>query len=129
MESLGGNRLWSDRFLGYHVAIAYYWALVLVYLGSPRIAYQFMELLEAHGEFSSAHCSIYSLRRTHIAPRPAFTAVDTYTTFVAENRSRLAALPAPQVAKSYYKSGDLYLCKFLAASLVITILSLFVSPP
>ncbi|KAG7351391.1 alternative oxidase-domain containing protein [Nitzschia inconspicua] len=84
MESLGGNRRWSDRFLGYHVAIVYYWVLVLVYLGSPRIAYQFMELLEAH-------------------------AVDTYTTFINENRSRLAALPAPKVAKSYYTSGDLYL--------------------
>jgi hypothetical protein len=46
MESLGGNAEWSDRFLGYHAAIAYYWFLILVYLGSPRIAYQFMELLE-----------------------------------------------------------------------------------
>jgi hypothetical protein len=46
MESLGGNAEWSDRFLGYHAAFAYYWFLVLVYLGSPRIAYQFMELLE-----------------------------------------------------------------------------------
>lgn len=25
MESLGGNALWSDRFLAYHVAFAYYW--------------------------------------------------------------------------------------------------------
>ena len=84
MESLGGNSRWSDRFLGYHVAFAYYWFLVTVYLFSPRIAYQFMELLEAH-------------------------AVDTYTTFVNENRSRLAQLPAPNVARSYYKTGDLYL--------------------
>ena len=86
MESLGGNSLWSDRFLGYHVAIAsaaasprlvrerstsrlrrrrdpatsqpldtavppprrYYWFLNGVFFCSPRIAYQFMELLEAH---------------------------------------------------------------------------------
>ena len=27
----------SDRFLGYHVALAYYWFLVIVYLFSPRI--------------------------------------------------------------------------------------------
>jgi ubiquinol oxidase len=47
MESLGGNTKWSDRFLGYHVAFLYYWFLIAVYLGSPRIAYQFMELLEA----------------------------------------------------------------------------------
>jgi len=84
MESLGGNSQWSDRFLGYHVAFAYYWFLVVVYLGSPRIAYQFMELLEAH-------------------------AVDTYTTFVRENRETLRKLPPPAVAASYYRKGDLYL--------------------
>ncbi|KAJ8599488.1 hypothetical protein CTAYLR_010441 [Chrysophaeum taylorii] len=84
MEALGGNARWSDRFLGYHTAILYYWALVLVYFCSPRIAYQFMELLEAH-------------------------AVDTYSTFVASNRARLARLPAPKVACSYYVTGDLYL--------------------
>eukprot|EP00629_Pelagomonadales_sp_RCC1024_P015420 CAMPEP_0119268822 /NCGR_PEP_ID=MMETSP1329-20130426/6468_1 /TAXON_ID=114041 /ORGANISM="Genus nov. species nov., Strain RCC1024" /LENGTH=356 /DNA_ID=CAMNT_0007268805 /DNA_START=185 /DNA_END=1252 /DNA_ORIENTATION=+ len=83
MESLGGNALWSDRFLGYHVAIAYYWFLNVVFFCSPRIAYQFMELLEAH-------------------------AVDTYGTFVRENRDRLAALPAPDVARAYYTEGDLY---------------------
>ena len=84
MESLGGNSLWSDRFLGYHAAFFYYWALIAVFLCSPRIAYEFMELLEAH-------------------------AVDTYGTFCRENRSRLAQLPPPQVAESYYKTGDLYL--------------------
>jgi ubiquinol oxidase len=84
MESLGGNAKWSDRFLGYHAAFVYYWLLVATYLCSPRIAYQFMELLEAH-------------------------AVDTYTTFVGQNRQRLAQLPPPRVARSYYKTGDLYL--------------------
>ena len=84
MEALGGNSLWSDRFLGYHVAIGYYWILNFVFFFSPRIAYQFMELLEAH-------------------------AVDTYGTFVVQNRERLAELPAPDVATSYYSSGDLYL--------------------
>ena len=83
MESLGGNALWSDRFLGYHVAFLYYWFLIAVYTCSPRVAYQFMELLEAH-------------------------AVDTYSTFVKENRDRLAQLPPPEVAESYYSSGDLY---------------------
>jgi ubiquinol oxidase len=84
MESLGGNALWSDRFLAYHAAIVYYWALNLVFLGSPRVAYQFMELLESH-------------------------AVDTYTTFCQENKERLQSLPPPPVAVSYYASGDLYL--------------------
>lgn len=84
MESLGGNAQWSDRFLGYHTAILYYWFLVGVFAFSPRVAYQFMELLEAH-------------------------AVDTYSTFVAENRERLAALSAPTVASAYYKAEDLYM--------------------
>ena len=44
MEALGGNALWSDRFLGYHAAIVYYWLLNVVFFFSPRIAYQFMEV-------------------------------------------------------------------------------------
>ena len=44
MDALGGNTLWSDRFLGYHAAIAYYWLLNGVFLFSPRVAYQFMEV-------------------------------------------------------------------------------------
>eukprot|EP00543_Licmophora_paradoxa_P004055 CAMPEP_0202450214 /NCGR_PEP_ID=MMETSP1360-20130828/8845_1 /ASSEMBLY_ACC=CAM_ASM_000848 /TAXON_ID=515479 /ORGANISM="Licmophora paradoxa, Strain CCMP2313" /LENGTH=180 /DNA_ID=CAMNT_0049068389 /DNA_START=240 /DNA_END=782 /DNA_ORIENTATION=- len=84
MESLGGNAVWSDRFLGYHLAIAYYWFLILVFFGSPRIAYQFMELLESH-------------------------AVDTYGTFIRQNRERLQQLPAPAVARGYYLTGDLYM--------------------
>mmetsp|Transcript_36976 Transcript_36976/g.118540 ORF Transcript_36976/g.118540 Transcript_36976/m.118540 type:complete len:390 (+) Transcript_36976:53-1222(+) len=83
-EALGGNGRWSDRFLGQHVAIAYYFFLVLVYLFSPRIAYEFMELLESH-------------------------AVDTYATFTAQNRERLKNLPPPNVATDYYTQGDLYL--------------------
>jgi ubiquinol oxidase len=84
MESLGGNSLWSDRFVGYHAALAYYWFLIIVYFFSPRIAYQFMELLESH-------------------------AVDTYGTFVRQNQQRLSELPPPNVARSYYSTGDLYL--------------------
>eukprot|EP00600_Ochromonadales_sp_CCMP1393_P001262 CAMPEP_0174982810 /NCGR_PEP_ID=MMETSP0004_2-20121128/16744_1 /TAXON_ID=420556 /ORGANISM="Ochromonas sp., Strain CCMP1393" /LENGTH=393 /DNA_ID=CAMNT_0016234891 /DNA_START=72 /DNA_END=1253 /DNA_ORIENTATION=- len=83
MESLGGDKEWKDRFIGYHAAIVYYWLLVIVYAGSPRVAYQFMELLEAH-------------------------AVDTYGTFLRENAATLRSLPAPNVARSYYLSEDLY---------------------
>jgi hypothetical protein len=36
-------------------------------------------------------------------------AVDTYTTFVNTNRQRLSQLPPPSIAKSYYKTGDLYM--------------------
>eukprot|EP00567_Pseudictyota_dubia_P015498 CAMPEP_0197446926 /NCGR_PEP_ID=MMETSP1175-20131217/11727_1 /TAXON_ID=1003142 /ORGANISM="Triceratium dubium, Strain CCMP147" /LENGTH=406 /DNA_ID=CAMNT_0042978103 /DNA_START=140 /DNA_END=1360 /DNA_ORIENTATION=+ len=84
MEALGGNALWRDRFLGYHVAIGYYWAICALFFFSPKAAYEFMALLEAH-------------------------AVDTYGTFFRENADRLKALPAPAVAMSYYKGADLYL--------------------
>lgn len=30
MESLGGDTLWSDRFLARHAAIVYFWVLTLV---------------------------------------------------------------------------------------------------
>lgn len=83
MESLGGNALWSDRFFGYHAAILYYWAVNALFLFSPKAAYEFMELLEAH-------------------------AVDTYTTFAKENAQRLKALPPPEVGRSYYAGADLY---------------------
>ena len=36
-------------------------------------------------------------------------AVDTYSTFLKENKEKLLELPAPAVAKSYYLSDDLYL--------------------
>ncbi|CAJ1922711.1 unnamed protein product [Cylindrotheca closterium] len=84
MEALGGDAIWSDRFLGYHIAIGYYWALIVVFFFSPAVAYEFMELLESH-------------------------AVDTYSTFLNENEEELKKLPAPAVAKSYYTSDDLYL--------------------
>jgi len=84
METLGGNSRWRDRFLGYHVAFAYYWAVNILFLFSPAAAYEFMELLEAH-------------------------AVDTYGTFYRENEARLKSLPAPKVAISYYKADNTYM--------------------
>lgn len=61
----------------------YYWLLIGTYLFSPRVAYQFMELLESH-------------------------AVDTYGEFLDENADRLKSLKAPDVAVSYYTGSDLY---------------------
>jgi len=83
METLGGDKRWSTRFLGSHVAVGYYWLLILTYLYSPRVAYQFMELLESH-------------------------AVDTYGTFVNENKEKLQQLPPPDIAVSYYTGNKLY---------------------
>lgn len=113
MEALGGSASWTDRFLGYHIAIGYYWALNALFLFSPRAAYEFMEvrLLVPLAWFAFlffltlllSFCFFYTnqLLESH--------AVDTYTTFLEENEERLRSLPAPRIAKSYYTSGDLYM--------------------
>lgn len=77
MESLGGARKWSDRFLARHTAIAYYVVLVILYLLSPSTAYKSSELLEMH-------------------------AVDTYRQFVEENEEILSELPPPSITNSKY---------------------------
>ena len=84
MESLGGDASWRDRFLGQHAAIVYYFVLVLLWLISPALAYNFSELIEAH-------------------------AVDTYATFVDENEALLKTMPPPRIAVEYYQGADLYL--------------------
>ncbi|KAG1680404.1 hypothetical protein FOA52_015495 [Chlamydomonas sp. UWO 241] len=84
MESLGGDQLWVDRFMGQHAAIVYYWILVVMYMGAPKLAYNFSELIEAH-------------------------AVDTYGEFADANKDLLKTLPPPIVAAQYYSSKDLYL--------------------
>eukprot|EP00959_Pyramimonas_sp_CCMP1952_P167917 3509023-Pyramimonas_sp.AAC.1 len=78
MESMGGDRAWVDRFFGQHSAVAYYVALVVLWLISPTIAYNFSELIEAH-------------------------AVDTYEEFLHENEELLKTIPAPEVAREYYE--------------------------
>mmetsp|Transcript_5874 Transcript_5874/g.11988 ORF Transcript_5874/g.11988 Transcript_5874/m.11988 type:complete len:462 (-) Transcript_5874:788-2173(-) len=84
MESMGGDRAWIDRFFGQHSAVAYYLALVVLWLISPTIAYNFSELIEAH-------------------------AVDTYEQFVEQNEELLKTIPAPRVAREYYEGEDMYL--------------------
>jgi len=84
MESLGGDRLWRDRFLAQHSALVYYFVLMGLWLVSPALAYNFSELIEAH-------------------------AVDTYAQFADQNKHILRELPAPRIAKAYYENEDLYL--------------------
>jgi hypothetical protein len=48
MESLGGDQLWVDRFMAQHAAIIYYFILLLMFVASPPLAYNFSELIEAH---------------------------------------------------------------------------------
>jgi ubiquinol oxidase len=43
-----GDQLWIDRFMAQHAAIVYYIILVLLFVFSPKLAYNFSELIEAH---------------------------------------------------------------------------------
>ncbi|KAJ1617884.1 alternative oxidase, partial [Pavlovales sp. CCMP2436] len=79
MESLCGGTLLSDRFVANHLALAFYGLTYITYLVSPRITYELSELL-------------------------AVDALDSYNAFVARNSARLAELPPPWVAKSYYSN-------------------------
>lgn len=78
MEALGGERRWVDRFLARHASMAYYLILLSLYFLSPQMAYKSSELLERH-------------------------AVDTYETFLKQNKERLKLLIAPDIAKKIYK--------------------------
>eukprot|EP00850_Spirogloea_muscicola_P008161 SM000043S15789 [mRNA] locus=s43:182861:186899:+ [translate_table: standard] len=84
MESLGGDQLWIDRFFAQHAAFFYYWILNIMFLVSPKVAYNFSELIEMH-------------------------AVDTYGEFVDENEKLLKKLPPSPVALAYYGGQDLYM--------------------
>ncbi|KAK9804979.1 hypothetical protein WJX73_006746 [Symbiochloris irregularis] len=84
MEALGGDRLWLDRFFAQHCAVFYYWAVILLFVFSPSLAYVFSELVEGH-------------------------AVDTYGQFLDQNEEALKQLPPPAVALEYYKAKDMYL--------------------
>lgn len=84
MESLEGNRYWIDRFLAQHLAVAYYWIVVPLYMLLPKFAYYMMELIEQH-------------------------AYETYDRYLEVNEAALKATPAPQLAVNYYRDGDLYM--------------------
>ena len=84
MEELGGSQRWIDRFLARHVALLYYWIIVVLYLFSPGAAYNFMEMVEGH-------------------------AYHTYDQFLQTNEAELKTQPAPQIAINYYRDGDLYM--------------------
>ncbi|KAK1273966.1 hypothetical protein QJS04_geneDACA008061 [Acorus gramineus] len=84
MEELGGNSLWFDRFLAQHIAIFYYFMIVVMYAISPRMAYHFSECVESH-------------------------AFATYDKFLLLQGDELKKLPAPEVAVKYYMNEDLYM--------------------
>jgi ubiquinol oxidase len=84
MESLGGNRYWGDRFIAQHIAVAYYWVVVPLYMLFPKYAYYLMELIENH-------------------------AYQTYNDHLRIHEAELKTQAAPQVAINYYRDGDLYM--------------------
>jgi ubiquinol oxidase len=84
MESLGGSQFWGDRILARTTALIYYWIIVFLYILSPSSAYNFMELVENH-------------------------AYNSYQKFLTEHEAELKLKPAPAVALSYYRDGDLYM--------------------
>lgn len=84
MESLGGNRYWGDRFIAQHIAVAYYWVVVPLYMLFPRYAYYLMELIEDH-------------------------AYHTYDDYLNIHEAALKTQLAPQVAINFYRDGDLYM--------------------
>jgi ubiquinol oxidase len=48
MEDLGGDERFVDRFFAQHTAFAYYWLTCLLYMVSPRMAYNLSEQVEEH---------------------------------------------------------------------------------
>ena len=66
------------------MAVAYYGMTWLVYLASPRMAYNLSEQVEAH-------------------------AYHTYDTFLKRNETELKAAKPPAIARKYYAEGDLFL--------------------
>jgi ubiquinol oxidase len=84
MESLGGDQRFRDRFFAQHMAMGYYGIACLMYLVSPRMAYNLSEQVEEH-------------------------AFHTYDDFLKENEEALKAAPPPAIAVHYYTQGDLFL--------------------
>eukprot|EP00599_Poterioochromonas_sp_BG-1_P004338 CAMPEP_0173148890 /NCGR_PEP_ID=MMETSP1105-20130129/9995_1 /TAXON_ID=2985 /ORGANISM="Ochromonas sp., Strain BG-1" /LENGTH=516 /DNA_ID=CAMNT_0014063643 /DNA_START=35 /DNA_END=1585 /DNA_ORIENTATION=- len=82
-EALGGDQDWFVRFLAKHASVVYFFLLIVMWVLSPSLAYNFSELIEAH-------------------------AVDTYAEFADANKEVLQSMAAPVIAKEYYEALDLY---------------------
>lgn len=77
MEDLGGGERFVDRFFAQHTAFAYYWLTCLLYVVSPRMAYNLSEQVEEH-------------------------AYHTYDEFLEQNKASLSLEKPPAVAANYY---------------------------
>lgn len=77
MEDLGGDARFVDRFFAQHTAFVYYWLTCLLYVLSPRMAYNLSEQVEEHAyhtydEFLKRNEKILSIQK------PTFTASAYY---------------------------------------------------
>jgi ubiquinol oxidase len=79
MENLGGDERFVDRFFAQHTAFAYYWLTCLLYVVSPRMAYNLSEQVEEH-------------------------AYHTYDEFLKQNEKILSIQNPLAIASHYY--GD-----------------------
>lgn len=84
MEELGAGKNIFDSILAKTAALLYYWIVVVMYLVNSNAAYHFMELVEGH-------------------------AFHTYNEYLKEHKTELEQQPAPAIAISYYRDGDLYM--------------------
>ncbi len=84
MEELGGGDKWFDRFIAQHAAFFYYWVVVACYMANPSFAYNLNQAVEEH-------------------------AYETYSKFIETHGEYLKTLPASDIAKQYYRDGDLYM--------------------
>ncbi|MDX1976124.1 MAG: alternative oxidase [Pseudanabaenaceae cyanobacterium bins.68] len=84
MEELGGGRNLLDSLIARAAALVYYWIVVVMYLFNSQAAYHFMELVEGH-------------------------AFHTYDQYLKQHKAELEKQPAPAIAISYYRDGDLYM--------------------
>ena len=78
MEDLGGDAQFVDRFFAQHTAFVYYWLTCLLYVVSPRMAYNLSEQVEEHAyhtydEFLKHNEKILSIQK------PTFTASAYYS--------------------------------------------------
>ncbi|MEW6493328.1 MAG: alternative oxidase [Cyanobacteriota bacterium] len=83
-EALGGGERGIDRWISRIGVLVYYWILVFVYMIAPKSAYYFNQLVEER-------------------------AYHTYDTFLNEYEDWLKTQPAPEVAVTYYCTGNLYM--------------------
>ena len=81
---MGGNRKRFDRFVAQHAAFFYYWFVLACYMFNPTLAYNLNQQEESH-------------------------AYDTYDEFLNEFEVILKSRDSPDIAKKYYRDGDLYL--------------------